>query len=38
MADETRHAQGVRARPAPSREINSLIPVIEIKRPKKAGT
>jgi MerR family transcriptional regulator/heat shock protein HspR len=27
-----------RARPAPSREINSLIPVIEIKRPKKAGT
>ena len=27
-----------RARPAPSREINSLIPVIEIKRPKKSGT
>jgi MerR family transcriptional regulator/heat shock protein HspR len=27
-----------RARPAPAREINSLIPVIEIKRPKKAGT
>jgi MerR family transcriptional regulator/heat shock protein HspR len=27
-----------RARPVPSREINSLIPVIEIKRPKKAGT
>jgi len=27
-----------RARPAPTREINSLIPVIEIKRPKKAGT
>jgi MerR family transcriptional regulator/heat shock protein HspR len=27
-----------RARPAPSREVNSLIPVIEIKRPKKAGT
>jgi MerR family transcriptional regulator/heat shock protein HspR len=26
-----------RARPAPAREINSLIPVIEIKRPKKAG-
>jgi MerR family transcriptional regulator/heat shock protein HspR len=27
-----------RARPVPSREINSLIPVIEIKRPKKSGT
>ena len=27
-----------RARPAPAREINSLIPVIEIKRPKKSGT
>jgi len=27
-----------RARPTPAREINSLIPVIEIKRPKKAGT
>src|SRR6202140_3865084 len=27
-----------RARPSPAREINSLIPVIEIKRPKKAGT
>jgi MerR family transcriptional regulator/heat shock protein HspR len=27
-----------RARPAPSRELNSLIPVIEIKRPKKSGT
>jgi MerR family transcriptional regulator, heat shock protein HspR len=27
-----------RTRPAASREINSLIPVIEIKRPKKAGT
>ena len=27
-----------RARPAPSREVNSLIPVIEIKRPKKSGT
>ena len=27
-----------RARPAPAREVNSLIPVIEIKRPKKAGT
>jgi MerR family transcriptional regulator/heat shock protein HspR len=27
-----------RARPAPARELNSLIPVIEIKRPKKAGT
>jgi MerR family transcriptional regulator/heat shock protein HspR len=26
-----------RARPAPAREINSLIPVIEIKRPKKSG-
>ena len=27
-----------RARPAPAREINSLIPVIEVRRPKKAGT
>ncbi len=27
-----------RARPAPARELNSLIPVIEIKRPKKSGT
>jgi hypothetical protein len=27
-----------RARPVPSRELNSLIPVIEIKRPKKSGT
>jgi len=27
-----------RARPAPAREINSLIPVIEARRPKKAGT
>jgi MerR family transcriptional regulator, heat shock protein HspR len=27
-----------RARPAPTRELNSLIPVIEIKRPKKSGT
>jgi MerR family transcriptional regulator/heat shock protein HspR len=27
-----------RARPAPGRELNSLIPVIEIKRPKKSGT
>jgi MerR family transcriptional regulator, heat shock protein HspR len=27
-----------RARPAPPREINSLIPVIEVRRPKKAGT
>jgi len=27
-----------RARPAQTREINSLIPVIEIKRPKKSGT
>jgi MerR family transcriptional regulator, heat shock protein HspR len=26
-----------RARPAPAREVNSLIPVIEIKRPKKSG-
>jgi MerR family transcriptional regulator/heat shock protein HspR len=27
-----------RARPAPTRELNSLIPVIEIKRTKKSGT
>src|SRR6266852_7459778 len=27
-----------RARPAPARELNSLIPVIEVRRPKKAGT
>src|SRR6266849_1138358 len=27
-----------RARPAAARELNSLIPVIEIKRPKKSGT
>jgi len=27
-----------RARPAPTRELNSLIPVIEIKRIKKSGT
>ena len=27
-----------RARPTPSREINSLIPVIEVRRPKKSGT
>jgi MerR family transcriptional regulator/heat shock protein HspR len=27
-----------RARPAPARELNSLIPVIEIKRSKKSGT
>ena len=27
-----------RARPAQARELNSLIPVIEIKRPKKSGT
>src|SRR5579864_3752484 len=27
-----------RARPAPARELNSLIPVIEVRRPKKAGS